>query len=288
MIKSYLIAGFTISFNIDNDEYFQNVLAPYLAPASNNPDLYFKIEKSDFPPVLPRNILKRSIGENKYYCNLCGADTIFYFDTKLNEVIALMSFFEDYSRISIKALNINFPGVSSKYFIFNLVGYAMHYIMQMKCGFVFHSSAISCNNQGIAFSARSGTGKTTHTSLWLHNIKNCQILNDDTPVIKINPLNEVYICGTPWAGTSGRNRNISIPLKALVFIQRGEYNEIRRLTPKESVTPFFDGITSPTTPLMLTNCLANMDTILSRVPCYSLSCNMEIEAAKIAHNAIFN
>ena len=287
MIKSYLIAGFTIDFSMEHDEYFQNILAPYRTTAADKPDLYFEIEKTDLPPVLPRTVSKRTIGENKYYCRSDGHDTIFYFDTKLNKIIALISFSEDYSKVSIKALNIKIPEISSKYFIFNLVGYAMHYIMQMKCGFVLHSSAISCNNQGIAFSARSGTGKTTHTSLWLKYIENCQILNDDTPIIKISPSNEVSICGSPWAGTSGRNKNLSIPLKALVFIRRGVYNEIRRLAPKESVAPFFDGITPPVSPSMLTNCLVNMDRILNLVPCYLLSCNMEPEAAQTAYNAIF-
>lgn len=288
MKLSYLIAGYTLTFDMTPDEYFQTALAPYACALSENPDIYFEIEKTDIAPTVLNDISKRTIGENKYYCNICGSDTVYFYDTILKKIIALFSFSGDYTRISIKALNIRVPNLSPKCFIFNLVGNAFHYIIQMKGGFVFHSSAISCNDRGIAFSAKSGTGKTTHTSLWLQNIPNTIMLNDDTPVIKTTDTNDVKIFGTPWAGTSGRNTNFSIPLKAIVFLKRSETNTISRITPQEAVRPLFDGIIPPLTPAMLSKALNTMDRILSAVPAYLLSCNMNSDAAKVAYEGIFN
>lgn len=275
-------------FNMMPDDYFESILSPYSITPISKADLNFEIIKSDIAPIIPSNIQKRTIGQNKYYCNLDGNDTVFYFDTILNKVIALLTFSEDYSKITIKALNIYSPNVSSKYFIFNLVGYALHYIIQMKGGFVFHSSSICCQKQGIAFSAKSGTGKTTHTSLWLKYIPDCLMLNDDTPIIKLNDNGEVYIYGTPWAGTTGRHTNFSIPLKALVFIERNETNSIQSINSDIAIKRFYEGITPPLTPAMLSSSLYTMDRIISYVPTYLLSCNMQPEAAKVAYEAIFN
>ena len=288
MIFSCLIANYHITFNMEYDEYFQSALSPYSAPSSDNTDIYFKIEKTDTAPALPEDIPRRTIGENKYYCFLNDNDIVYYFDTKLDKIIALTSFSEDYSKIKITALNISLPELSNKFFIYNLVGYAMHYVIQMKGGFVFHSSSVSCNGNGIAFSANSGTGKTTHTSLWLQNISNCAILNDDTPIIRINGNDDVYIYGTPWAGTSGRNTNLSVPLKALVFLKRGQKNEIHKISPEAAIKPFFQGVLPPLTPNMLSNALNSIDKIFSVVPAYLLTCNMEPEAAKLAYNTIFS
>ena len=287
MILNYLIAGLKLSFNMEHDEYFESALAPYLKKFNGNPDVLFEIEKTDIAPNVSDDIPKNTIGENKYYCKADGLDTVYYFDTILNKIIALVSFSDDYSKVSVKALKLNIDGLTSKYFIFNLVGNALHHIIQMKGGFVFHASAVSCENQGVAFSAKSGTGKTTHTSLWLKYIKNCIMLNDDTPVIRIDNSDNVYIYGTPWAGTSGRNTNFSIPLKAIVFLKRSETNKIERIYPDEAVKLFYKGITPPLSPAMLTASLNTMDKILKLVPTYLLSCNMQPDAAKVAYDAIF-
>ena len=38
-------------------------------------------------------------------------------------------------------------------------------------GLVFHGSAVAVGEKAFLFTAKSGTGKTTHTNLWLKNIK---------------------------------------------------------------------------------------------------------------------
>ena len=113
--------------------------------------------------------------------------------------------------------------VSDERYIFNLLGSAFHYIMRMHGAVVFHSSAVSFENEGVVF---SGTGKTTHTTLWQREYPGVVVVNDDMPVIRVKSDGEVLLCGTPWAGTTGINSNIVVPLKAVVFLSRGEKNII--------------------------------------------------------------
>ena len=99
--------------------------------------------------------------------------------------------------------------------------------------------------------------------------------------------NKFYISGTPWAGTTGINKNATVPLKAIVCLEMGEENEISLMSPQEAMQPFFDGIRSPITDRMFSNCLDNLNKLFLSVPIYRLKCNMNPEAAIVAHDGIF-
>ena len=51
--------------------------------------------------------------------------------------------------------------------------------------FVFHAAVVECDGQGYAFAAQSGTGKSTHVSLWLRHFGNrARIINGDKPIFR--------------------------------------------------------------------------------------------------------
>ena len=92
-------------------------------------------------------------------------------------------------------------------------------------GFLLHSSAVVLNDKAYLFSAPSGTGKSTHTSLWLKEFPGAEILNDDKPAIRILK-DGIYVYGTPWSGKTDLNLNRKIPLQGIAFLERGEANTI--------------------------------------------------------------
>lgn len=50
---------------------------------------------------------------------------------------------------------------------------------------LFHGSVIAVDNKGYLFTAPSGTGKSTHTRLWMERFKNrAYMVNDDKPLLK--------------------------------------------------------------------------------------------------------
>ena len=64
---------------------------------------------------------------------------------------------------------------------------------------LIHASVIMNDDEGFVFLGRSGTGKSTHSRLWLENIEGSQLLNDDNPVVrKID--GQVRVFGSPWSG----------------------------------------------------------------------------------------
>ena len=48
-----------------------------------------------------------------------------------------------------------------------------------------HSSVISLHGGAVLFLGESGTGKSTHTRLWREHIPGAELLNDDSPIVRI-------------------------------------------------------------------------------------------------------
>ena len=68
-------------------------------------------------------------------------------------------------------------------------------------GIAIHSSAIEWNGHCALFLGESGTGKSTHTRLWREHIAGATLLNDDSPIIRIEE-------GKVWVSESTRTAEI--------------------------------------------------------------------------------
>ena len=156
-------------------------------------------------------------------------------------------------------------------------------------GLMFHAAVIEANGKAIAFTAKSGTGKTTHISLWKKVFgDNVDIINGDKPIIRYKD-GTPYAFGTPWSGKECFHRNVSRPLHAIVILERGEKNSIRRITPKEAASSFLSQIyLCKNDNLLFLKTLSLADRILKDVPVYVLKCNMDDSAAITAYNGIFS
>ena len=84
---------------------------------------------------------------------------------------------------------------------------------------LFHGSAIAVDGQAYLFTAKSGTGKSTHTRLWREVFGDRAVMvNDDKPLLKVTDSG-VTVFGTPWNGKHRLGKNNSAPLKAIRFYQ---------------------------------------------------------------------
>ncbi|MBE7051031.1 MAG: hypothetical protein E7395_00475 [Ruminococcaceae bacterium] len=287
MIKNYTIADFNIAVNIDSDDYFEQMLSQYENNFSSQPHITYVIKRTgEKIEVDFKNLV--NISPDKYYCKVDGNDAIINYDPVAGKIIALTKYNHNFTAVEITSYDVtNDYDISTRNFNHNLMGNSMHHVAAMHSGFVFHSSSLCCSDGGVLFSAESGTGKSTHTALWLSEFDDAQIINDDTPIIKLNRTGGVDLCGTPWAGTTGINLNKVVPLKAIVFIERSKTNSIRRVTDKETIKLFFEAVIPPLNPRMYAEYVSTFNSIYSSVPMYVLSCNMDPEAAHVARNAVF-
>lgn len=95
--------------------------------------------------------------------------------------------------------------------------------------FLMHGAVIAVDGASFMFTAKSGTGKTTHINKWLDRLDNAVVVNGDKPLIKISDR-DVIAYGTPWCGKEHLGTNMNVPLKAIVFMERSEHNVIEEIS----------------------------------------------------------
>ena len=95
---------------------------------------------------------------------------------------------------------------------------------------LFHAAVVSFQGKGYMFLGPSGTGKSTHASLWLRHIEGTALVNDDNPVVSIDKEGRATVYGSPWSGKTPCYRNVSYPLGAIVVLSQAPYNKIQRLS----------------------------------------------------------
>ena len=152
-------------------------------------------------------------------------------------------------------------------------------------GMILHSSAVVRDNKAYLFTAACGTGKSTHTRLWLENFADAFILNDDKPALRMEN-GKFYAYGTPWSGKTDQNRNIRVELGGICVLRRGVENRIAPYTGRNALHDILEQTIRPRDPAMMGKLLDTLGRLLALVPVWRLACNMKPEAALVSYNAM--
>ena len=151
---------------------------------------------------------------------------------------------------------------------------------------LFHGSVIAVDGEGYLFTAKSGTGKSTHTRLWREMLGDRAVMvNDDKPFLRVTP-DGIRVYGSPWNGKHGLGNSIDVPLKAICILERGEQNEIHRVSAKETVPILLQQSNRPQQSASLPKYLELLEQITNNTAFYRLKCNMDPEAALIAYQTM--
>ena len=151
---------------------------------------------------------------------------------------------------------------------------------------LFHGSVVAVDGEGYLFTAKSGTGKSTHTRLWREVFGDRAVMvNDDKPFLCLNG-ETATVCGSPWNGKHRLGENISVPLKAVCILERGEENRIRSIAAKEALAMLIQQSNRPRNPALMPQYLALLDRLATGAAFYRLQCNMDPEAARIAYDTM--
>jgi len=149
---------------------------------------------------------------------------------------------------------------------------------------LLHGSTLALDGQGYLFTARSGTGKSTHTRLWREVFgSRVQMVNDDKPFARLSGEG-VTVWGSPWSGKHGLDTNIGVPLAGICLLERGPDNVIRQAEPEE-LKDLLKGFRPRTQPQAAAY-EALLAQLLQRVPLWQLSCNKDPGAAITAFEAM--
>ena len=151
---------------------------------------------------------------------------------------------------------------------------------------LFHGSAIAVDGVAYLFTAKSGTGKSTHTALWRQVFKDRAVMiNDDKPLLKLTS-DGVLVCGTPWNGKHGLGCNRMVPLKAICILERAEQNTIVPVDAVEALPMLLQQSFRTGTPNGTVLLFDILDKLTKRVQLYRLGCNMDPQAAIVAYEGM--
>jgi len=153
---------------------------------------------------------------------------------------------------------------------------------------LIHASCVSHKGHAYPFIAQSGTGKSTHSNLWLKHIEGTNLVNDDNPAIRIVEGKPI-LYGTPWSGKTPCYRNVSYPLGAVTRIERAAVNSVERLRPTAAFAALLPSCSSMKWDTAIYNGICDTVTkIIETVPIFTLHCRPDKEAAIICHKTIAN
>lgn len=153
---------------------------------------------------------------------------------------------------------------------------------------LFHSSVVSYQGKAYMFLGKSGTGKSTHSQLWLKHIEGTKLVNDDNPVVRIID-GEARVYGSPWSGKTPCYRNVDYPIGGIVKLKQAPHNEIRRMKPIEAYVALAMSISGMRWKKQMGDGLHQTENQLTAtVPVWHLSCLPDQEAAELCCKTITN
>lgn len=151
---------------------------------------------------------------------------------------------------------------------------------------LFHGSAVAVDRQGYLFTAKSGTGKSTHTRLWREVFgTRAVMINDDKPFIRITQ-DALLVCGSPWSGKHGLDTNISVPLKGICLLERSKQNRICPIGPEDAFPMLLKQTYQPMDPGRMPKCIELVNALARRAALWRMECSKEPVAATVSYEAM--
>ena len=151
-----------------------------------------------------------------------------------------------------------------------------------------HGSTVAVEGKAYLFTAKCGTGKSTHTRLWRQVFgERAVMVNDDKPFLKITQEG-IHACGSPWSGKHGLDSNITVPLQGICILDRGIENKIHRISHEEALPMLLHQSYRPLAPDKGERFEKLVTLLAQEVPLWHMACNMDPAAAEVSHTAMKN
>lgn len=146
---------------------------------------------------------------------------------------------------------------------------------------LIHASVIKNNGGGFAFLGKSGTGKSTHSHLWLEHVEGSELLNDDNPAVRIIE-GKAYVFGTPWSGKTPCYKNDGVLLKAIVKLYQSPENRIKQVSSLQSYAVVLPACSNMRWEDDIASGIhQTVEKLIGLVGCFQLYCLPDKEAAEL-------
>ncbi len=286
--KTFDIAGYTVSLDLAEEALWKKLLnmVPFETESSEKPVLEVvqttQLKEEEPEPLLvsdDEGFPKITVGKTP-----CGNwfFTMASLGTRPTSGRCVCS--EDFSRAEFQILDASQAG-----FTVNNVMMLLYALRTSTLGCLeVHASVIMKEGKAVAFLGKSGTGKSTHSRLWLENIPKTELLNDDNPIIRIHPDGKVLIYGSPWSGKTPCYKKVSVPLAGVVRLSQAPFNKITRLSGIQAYACLFPSVSAYRPERKVADGIHDsIEKVAAAVPFFHLECLPDAEAAQLSFRSVY-
>ena len=179
-----------------------------------------------------------------------------------------------FTQEDVQSVMEQFPQFEAGYAESDCIYQKIAEMLPMRSCLLMHGAVITYGESAYMFTAPSGTGKSTHISLWRKYLgKKVEIVNGDKPIVRVDESG-VTVYGTPWGGKEKWQKNRSAPLAAICLIHRSKENKITRISPGEYLNELIQQAYLPQKEEEAAKTLELLDQLMVEVPFYLLECDM--------------
>ena len=281
MRKHYTVAGH--GFLVDAEESVFTEMKqyqPFLDEREDNTLFAIHVEES-VTPIIYKEIHRQ---EDEGQSMICGdtPDGKIVLEYQLRDKVAgWLVCNQDF-----KEGNVYYVGQQRLFVVNNALMMMYTFATSNKLTTLFHSSVVSLKGKAYMFLGKSGTGKSTHSQLWLKHIEGTELVNDDNPVVRMID-GEARVYGSPWSGKTPCYRNVDYPIGGIVKLKQAPYNEIRRMKAVEAYVALAMSISGMRWKKTMGDGIHETENQLTAsVPVWHLSCLPDQDAAELCHSTI--
>ena len=278
-MKTYNIAGIKLAFHYEHDGYFNNNIEKYLTDEKAEYTLEVKTVANIEKPINEPSYTYK----NRHIHHEDGKHTLIVY-TKNNAIKIRMDHTLDYKTQTIYLHQDYIEDLAEMEYV--LSGLQFMQLALHKNMLPLHASAIAYQDQAILFAASSGTGKSTHTTYWQKTFDEVFVINDDKPLI-FKENNQFMVTGSPWSGKNTINENITLPLKAIVFLDRGERNTVTKLSKDKALNRFMKDCMRPGDATLMDKTLSLIESLINQSHYYHYQVTNSPDSVNPIYQAIF-
>ena len=156
--------------------------------------------------------------------------------------------------------------------------------------FLLHAAVVELDGRGYAFSARRGSGKSTHTDLWQTRFGGqagdrykATVINGDKPLVRRAPDGRFWAYGTPWCGKEGKGVNRRCSLNAICFLEQGAENRVTVTSTADTAARIMEATVLPPDTDGQDRMAALVGATVRDIPALTLTCRPDMEAVEVAY-----
>lgn len=222
------------------------------------------------------------LGESRLYFN--GTDYAVGISPRSGMPMRYMRFAHDFSSATLELV----PGdVWNGFILDSMLRIYFSQTAVLSSAFLIHASAVETPCGAHLFMGSSGTGKSTHSSLWLANFADCRLLNDDNPLVQLNGDGSVSVSGTPWSGKTRCWRNRRVALLSMTRLRQSPHNRYTPLSDVDAFVAVMPGVSAIVHSRQLYDkACTTLGMVVDKVRVGILDCRPDDEAARLSRTKL--